>query len=581
MRKKILERLCSQGILIEPAALRLLTSQKGPMETLERFLASSRQKRLAISVKDLGDFIAREEKSAAMAVPLPPVTTPDEEEPDTEEPQECDEPAADAAITFPVAQTIDRRAAATVSSTSTPSRPSPADRPPDEAQAREPTAGMGQAPAVEAAQPRRSHAGMASRPVAKGYDSDVVVIREITDESRCTGQACDFKSYFEDRLRVLSRILRQRPEMGGAVKIQDALRFDSREARTICMVSEVNRSQDPRTTGTWLTVEDETGTMRVRLPDEGGLAGQHVLKDEVIGVIGKVMRPRGERSDGSRESYLMAQRLVRPELTGPRTPRRSENPLVMACTGDVHVGSKQFLPKPWEKMVAWLKSGEGTAGNVKYLLMPGDLVDGIGVYPNQYEELEIDDIYLQYERFATMLAEIPDHITVIILPGNHDAQRLSEPQPSLPENVRKIIGGRPLYVGNPSYLMVDGVRVLAYHGRGFDDFAGNLGSIGYQQPMLLMREMLKRRHMSPIYGGKNQLAPEHQDHLVINPVPDIFVTGHVHSSGIEDFHGVVMANASTYQAQTDFQRMHNFTPDPGKVPWVRLDTFEFGIEGFA
>ncbi|MFH0816185.1 MAG: DNA-directed DNA polymerase II small subunit [Methanobacteriota archaeon] len=565
MRKKLVERLCSQGILIEPSALKMLQAGPEPLATLERFLGSSRQNPLLITGTDVREFLDSENAKAELQpAPAPPPPSPDEEEPD----EGAARPSTGVAMYMDAPSMVPP-----------PVGPEPivlrlgggeAGSMPDET------------PTVPAAEPPKTsgRTSMSNRAAAKGYDSDVAVIQEITDESRCTGQASDFKNYFEDRLRVLSRLLKQRPEMGGAVKVESALGYDAREARVICMVSDVARPQDKRVRGTWLTVEDETGTMRVWLPDEGGFAGKYVLKDEVIGILGKVQKPRGHHPGRDRGNYIVAQHLIRPELVGPRTPRRSENPLVMACAGDLHVGSSHFLPKPWGKLVSWLKSGDGTAGNVKYLLMPGDMVDGIGIYPNQDEELEIDDVYLQYERLATMLAEIPDHIALIILPGNHDAQRLSEPQPALPQKVRDILGTRPSYVGNPSYLMVDGVRVLAYHGRGFDDFAGNLGPIGYQQPMLLMQEMLKRRHMSPIYGGKNQLAPERRDHMVINPVPDVFVTGHVHGAGIEDYKGVVNINASTLQSQTPFQASHNFNPDPGKVPWVRLDTFEFGMESF-
>jgi len=572
MRKRLVDRLCSQGILIEPAALKMLQAGPEPLATLEKFLGTSRQNPLVITGADIRKFLEPGNGTAeASPAPAPTPPSPDEEEPDD---------GAGKAQTG-AAMYMDASDMLTAQSQPKASVEETAGSEAGESilkTAVEPSAAP-YAPKVEHTAPVR-RTGMGARAISKGYDPDVAVIQEITDESRCTGQASDFKNYFEDRLRVLGRLLKQRPEMGGAVKVEDVLGYDKRDARVICMVSDIARPQDKRVRGTWLTVEDETGTMRVWLPDEGGFAAKHVLKDEVIGIVGKVQKPKNQYAGKDRGNYIVAQQVVRPELVGPRTPRRSENPLVIACAGDLHVGSSHFLPKPWEKIVSWLKSGDGTAGNVKYLLMPGDMVDGIGIYPNQDEELEIDDVYLQYERLATMLAEIPDHIHLIILPGNHDAQRLSEPQPALPNEVKKIIGTRPSYVGNPSYLMVDGVRVLAYHGRGFDDLAGNLGSIGYQQPMELMKEMLKRRHMSPIYGGKNQLAPERRDYLVINPVPDIFVTGHVHGAGIEDYKGVVNINASTLQAQTPFQASHNFNPDPGKVPWVRLDTFEFGMENF-
>jgi DNA polymerase II small subunit len=87
-----------------------------------------------------------------------------------------------------------------------------------------------------------------------------------------------------------------------------------------------------------------------------------------------------------------------------------------------------------------------------------------------------------------------------------------------------------------------------------------------------MREMLIRRHLVPIYGGKTPIAPEREDYLAIDRVPDVFVTGHVHWAGIEEYKGVVMINSSTWQSQTTYQRMHNMNPLVCRVPIVNLES---------
>ena len=55
------------------------------------------------------------------------------------------------------------------------------------------------------------------------------------------------------------------------------------------------------------------------------------------------------------------------------------------------------------------------AERIKYVVIAGDLVDGIGVYPNQIKELNIVDINEQYEVAAEMLTNLPDYIEVIII----------------------------------------------------------------------------------------------------------------------------------------------------------------------
>jgi DNA polymerase II small subunit len=80
-----------------------------------------------------------------------------------------------------------------------------------------------------------------------------------------------------------------------------------------------------------------------------------------------------------------------------------------------------------------------------------------------------------------------------------------------------------------------------------------------------MEEMLKRRHLSPMYGGRSPLAPEKEDYLVIDDVPDILHCGHVHTYGTGFYRGVFLVNSSTWQEQTEFQKKVNLNPMPCNV----------------
>ena len=85
-----------------------------------------------------------------------------------------------------------------------------------------------------------------------------------------------------------------------------------------------------------------------------------------------------------------------------------------------------------------------------------------------------------------------------------------------------------------------------------------------------MREMLRRRHLAPQWGGKTPLSPEPEDGLVIREVPDIFVTGHVHGHACVDFKGTTLVCSSTWQDQTSYQRMLGFQPKPCMLTIVNL-----------
>src|SRR5439155_26211037 len=117
----------------------------------------------------------------------------------------------------------------------------------------------------------------------------------------------------------------------------------------------------------------------------------------------------------------------------------------------------------WSGAATWLAGPDEIAASIRYLVVSGDVVDGIGVYPRQDEELIIDDIYGQYEALTRMIADLPDRVTVIMLPGNHDPVRPAEPQPALPSSIQNLFDSNVVFAGNPSLSALEGVRVLAYH----------------------------------------------------------------------------------------------------------------------
>ena len=83
----------------------------------------------------------------------------------------------------------------------------------------------------------------------------------------------------------------------------------------------------------------------------------------------------------------------------------------VAFLSDVHVGSKTFLEAQWHKMVRWFNN-DPLAKTIKYLVLSGDCVDGVGIYPGQDKELSIPDLFAQYSEFARLLELLPDWVSV-------------------------------------------------------------------------------------------------------------------------------------------------------------------------
>jgi DNA polymerase II small subunit len=394
----------------------------------------------------------------------------------------------------------------------------------------------------------------------------VNVLRDVTGESTCVGNVIDFAKLFNDRFSTIRKMLAKRRELAGLLPISKAKKIH-RDLRFVGMVYDSHATKNGHTL---LELEDEDDKIMV-LVMKGSLKTTDVfLKDEVVGIVGSFSK------DGE---IVIAKEIIRPEIpmNSGMTPNGSES--IVAFVSDIHVGSTTFLPEHWSRFIAWLRK-DPVAQDINYIVMPGDLVDGIGIYPGQEEELVIEDVYDQYRTLAEMVKGIPDRISTVMMPGNHDAVRLAEPQPALSDDIKKIFDSRISFVGNPCLMEIEGRTILAYHGRSFDDFIANSRHLTYANPLDTMKEMLRRRHLAPIYGERTALAPEQKDYLVVDRVPNIFVTGHVHKCATADYKGIKLINASAWQSQTSFQRMHNLVPDPAKVPMVHLGTGEMWVEDF-
>ena len=265
------------------------------------------------------------------------------------------------------------------------------------------------------------------------------------------------------------------------------------------------------------------------------------------------------------------------EIINPGVPRIDEKSMNFGTVflSDIHIGSSTFLDSAFQRFIKWINGDFGDeeqreiANNVKYVVVAGDIVDGIGVYPSQDKELTIKDIHQQYEEAARLFGDIND-VKIIIAPGNHDASRLAEPQPAIPEDYAKNLHDLKTteFVSNPALVSLDGIKVLVYHGRSFDDMAMTVKGMSHQQSELIMKELLEKRHLAPIYGERTPLASEIEDHLVIDDIPDVFHTGHVHINSYKKYKGIHLINSGTFQSQTEFQKIYNIVPTCAQVPVI-------------
>jgi DNA polymerase II small subunit len=246
----------------------------------------------------------------------------------------------------------------------------------------------------------------------------------------------------------------------------------------------------------------------------------------------------------------------------------------VALISDLHVGSKYFMEKEFNDFLGWLSSDDDFVRKIKFICIAGDIVDGIGVYPNQDRELIDININSQMSYAAALLQKIPKRMHVFLIPGNHDPGRRALPQSAL-TNLRDFQQLENFsIIGNPSLVELNKVKLLLFHGQSLDDVIATVPGLSYSKPVEAMKILLRSRHLSPIYGNRTPIAPESEDMLVIDDVPDVFHAGHVQTTQVGRYKGTLIVNSGAWQKQTKFQQTMGITPTPGICILINLATLQ-------
>jgi DNA polymerase II small subunit len=392
----------------------------------------------------------------------------------------------------------------------------------------------------------------------------------------------DFVNYFNARYKALAALLQSRQELQNLTSIARLATKKDRE--TVSLIGMVLDKQTTKNENIVLTLEDPSGKIRVMIgknKQEVYDLARDTVHDEVIGITG---------STGT--NIVFGNSIVIPDVPLTGEIKKAPDETYAAVLSCVHVGSKLFVRDEFERFVRWLRGETGNeqqrelARKVGYVFIAGDLVDGVGIYPAQEKELEIKDIYEQYNEAARLLAQIPQHIALIIAPGNHDAGRISEPQQPMSPLYAKALYQLPnaILLSNPCMVNIHasehfpGFDVLMYHGYSFDDYGEivpsikNSGKNISDRTPLIMKFLLQRRHLAPSHTSTLYIPDPEKDPLVLEKVPDIFIGGHIHKSSSASYRGVTIVSGSCFQAKTPFQEKMGHEPDPGRVPLINLQT---------
>jgi DNA polymerase II small subunit len=378
-----------------------------------------------------------------------------------------------------------------------------------------------------------------------------------------------FNALFASRFSKLKKIISTRPEAKLLKPIASVISTKSDSEMYVCgLVS--NRSSERNITK--LVVDDQSGSIEAIVFDNDlQKMADSLLIDQFV-----MLRIVAGKNGG-----FIVKDIITPDISD-RASNRSESETYAVFLSDLHIGSRYFMEDELNEFVSWLSSPDPVARKIRFILIAGDIVDGVGIYPNQDKELLQQTLEEQLEKTQEILLKIPPNIKVFIIPGNHDPGRRALPQPALPKKYNSELWDKENFfmVGNPSMVSLNGVKVMMFHGQSIDDIVKTTPGLSYNKPVNVMKYLLRARHLSPIYGSLTPLAPELEDMLTIDEVPDIFHVGHVHVVDLDVYRGVLLINSGAWQKQTPFQASVGITPTPGLAIIVNLKTFKVFYKDF-
>jgi len=403
---------------------------------------------------------------------------------------------------------------------------------------------------------------------AKNIQANYKILEEynINKDSFSKGKIDDFLVYFQDKFKFLDSLLRKHQ-----INAKETSRLKTIPNKTdVDVIGMVSKK--------WTS---KNGHLAMELEDfEGKCIGLVMKKDEALlreaelAIPDSVIAIKGTKLSND---LIIVKAILFPDvqIKGERTIAKDVS---IAGISDMHIGSKLFQEKTFENFLKWInrKAGESSklAEKVKYLVITGDNVDGIGIYPSQFDELAIKSISKQYELFSELILQIPEYIEIFIIPGQHDAVRWADPQPQIPEEMVPELAKKKNihFLSSPGWVAIEGLKILLYHGPALHDLFSQISYLNASKPAKGMASLLKRRDLMCGYGLSRPYVPESKDYMLMREEPDIVFMGEHHRFDIDTYRGITVVNNSTFQAQTAYQFGLGHIPTPGIVSVINLKT---------
>jgi DNA polymerase II small subunit len=199
-----------------------------------------------------------------------------------------------------------------------------------------------------------------------------------------------YNSLFASRFNKLKRIISDRPE--------------SRMLKSITSVKAAQSEDDMYVCGLVTTRITERNITKLILEDPSGSFEGIIFDNELQKTADSLLNDQFimARVAIGKNSGFIIKDLIPPDIPD-QASNKSESEVYAVFLSDLHIGSlhigsKYFMEEELTEFVSWLSSPDPVARKVRFVLIGGDAVDGVGIYPNQDKELVCQTIEEQLKK---------------------------------------------------------------------------------------------------------------------------------------------------------------------------------------
>lgn len=392
----------------------------------------------------------------------------------------------------------------------------------------------------------------------------------------------NFMLYFNQRLEYFTNLLSNRISLDNVIRIQRLKELQDTNTQ-VSIIGLVSDFQVTKNGHHIITIEDKSGAVKCFVNKDNTELIEKIkvlCLDEGIGIVGKVGKDIIWSDDIIIPSPPLAVELKKIE----------DEESYVVCISDLHIGAHVFQDEAFSKCIDFLNANTNNeslneiASKIKYVMIPGDLIEGIGIYPGQGKDARILSTEKQYHEVAMWLNQIPKSIAIIMIPGNHDTNRLSEPQPPIPYEKAYAVYNleNALIFSNPSIVTIfnqdtsGGLECYSYHGGSYFYYAQEIQYLrekgGAKAPEEVVKFLLEKRHIAPSHGSTLYIPDTQEDPLIIKKMPDLFFTGHTHKLSLANYKGCTIVSGGCWVEMSDYQEKMGMFPDVGKCVLINAKT---------